>query len=52
MSEIAIELCRVSKNYKLYEKPSDRVKEVFSLTGKKYSREMSPTYSSFTVITT
>lgn len=34
MSEIAIELCRVSKNYKLYEKPSDRVKEVFSLTGK------------------
>ena len=39
MSEIAIELCRVSKNYKLYEKPSDRVKEVFSLTGKKYSRE-------------
>lgn len=40
MSEIAIELCRVSKNYKLYEKPSDRVKEVFSLTVKNIVEKM------------
>lgn len=34
--ENAIEICNVSKLYKLYDKPQDRVKELFSVSGKVY----------------
>jgi len=37
--EIAIKLTDVSKYYKLYKDPKDRLKEVLSLTGKKYHKE-------------
>lgn len=39
MSEIAIKIDNLSKVYKLYDKPIDRMKESLSLTRKKYSRE-------------
>lgn len=39
MKKIAINLSNLSKSYKLYEKSGDRVKEVFSLSGKTYSKE-------------
>lgn len=39
MSEIAIKVENLSKVYRLYDKPTDRVKESLSLTKKKYSRE-------------
>lgn len=39
MSENAIEVRNVNKIYRLYDKPSDRLKEAFSLTKKKRSRE-------------
>lgn len=39
MSDIAIKVENLSKVYKLYDKPIDRVKESLSLTKKKYSRE-------------
>ena len=35
-NENAIEVRGVSKFYNLYERPQDRVKELFSLTKKKY----------------
>lgn len=41
MSENAIEVRNVNKIYRLYDKPSDRLKEAFSLTKKKRSREHS-----------
>ncbi|MDR3593432.1 ABC transporter ATP-binding protein [Clostridium sp.] len=39
MSDIAIKVENLSKVYKLYDKPIDRMKESLSLTKKKYSRE-------------
>ncbi|WP_026885125.1 ABC transporter ATP-binding protein [Clostridium beijerinckii] len=39
MSEIAIKVENLSKVYRLYDRPTDRVKESLSLTKKKYSRE-------------
>lgn len=39
MENIAIEIKELSKTYKLYDKPSDRIKEVFSLTKKSYVKE-------------
>ena len=39
MREKMIEITNLIKTYRLYDNPKDRVKEVFSLTGKKYSRE-------------
>lgn len=39
MSDIAIKVDNLTKIYKLYEKPMDRMKEALSLTKKKYSRE-------------
>lgn len=39
MRETMIEITNLIKTYRLYDNPKDRVKEVFSLTGKKYSRE-------------
>lgn len=39
MSDIAIKVENLSKVYKLYDKPIDRLKESLSLTKKKYSRE-------------
>ena len=37
--ENAIELVGVGKSYNLYDKPQDRIKEIFSLTRKNYHRE-------------
>ncbi|WP_459479432.1 ABC transporter ATP-binding protein [Clostridium saccharoperbutylacetonicum] len=39
MSEIAIKVENLSKIYKLYDKPMDRLKESLSISKKKYSRE-------------
>lgn len=39
MSDIAIEINQVSKFYKLYDAPKDRLKEALSLFGKKYHKE-------------
>ncbi|MDU4853879.1 MAG: ABC transporter ATP-binding protein [Clostridioides difficile] len=39
MSDIAIKVENLSKVYKLYDKPIDRMKESLSLTKQKYSRE-------------
>lgn len=39
MEEIAIEVKNISKVYKLYAKQSDRIKEAFSITGKKYHKD-------------
>lgn len=39
MNNIMIEIRDLVKTYKLYENPKDRIREAFSLTGKKYSRE-------------
>lgn len=39
MEEIAIDIKDVSKIYKLYEKPIDRLKETFSLTHKSYHKD-------------
>ena len=39
MNEIAIDVKNIKKVYKLYDKPSLRMKEAFSLTGKKYHKE-------------
>jgi ABC-type polysaccharide/polyol phosphate transport system ATPase subunit len=39
MSDIEIKVEKLSKVYKLYDKPIDRMKESLSLTKKKYSRE-------------
>lgn len=39
MKSNAIEIQNLSKSYKLYKKPFDRVKETFSLTHKQYSTE-------------
>ena len=39
MSSYAIEVKNVNKIYRLYDKPTDRLKEAFSLTRKKRSRE-------------
>ncbi|WP_252254644.1 ABC transporter ATP-binding protein [Clostridium sp. ZBS12] len=39
MSDIAIEIENLSKLYKLYDKPLDRMKEALSISKKKYSRE-------------
>ncbi|WP_252237124.1 ABC transporter ATP-binding protein [Clostridium sp. ZBS17] len=39
MSDIAIKVDNISKVYKLYDKPIDRMKESLSLTKKKYSRD-------------
>lgn len=39
MSDIAIKVENLTKIYKLYEKPLDRMKEALSLSKKKYSRE-------------
>lgn len=39
MSEAAIDVRNVKKVYKLYDKPSLRIKEAFSLTGKTYHKE-------------
>lgn len=39
MNEIAIDVKNIKKVYKLYDKPSLRMKEALSLTGKKYHKE-------------
>ncbi|MDO5150932.1 MAG: ABC transporter ATP-binding protein [Oscillospiraceae bacterium] len=39
MSETMIRIRELKKAYRLYDSPKDRVKEAFSITGKKYSRE-------------
>lgn len=39
MSELAIDVKNVKKVYKLYDKPSLRIKEAFSPTGRKYHKE-------------
>ncbi len=39
MSELAIDVSHVSKIYRLYDKPSDRLKEALGFSGKKRSRE-------------
>lgn len=39
MSELAVQIEDLSKVYKLYDKPMDRMKEALSLTKKQYSRE-------------
>ena len=39
MSEVAIRVDDVSKLYKLYDKPSDRLKESLGLTRKKLYKE-------------
>lgn len=39
MEEIAIDIQNLSKVYKLYEKPIDRLKETLSLTGKNYHKD-------------
>lgn len=39
--EIVIDVANLTKTYQLYEKPVDRVKELFSLTHKKYARNYS-----------
>lgn len=41
MSELALSINNVKKTYKLYDKPTLRIKEAFSLTGKKYHKEFS-----------
>lgn len=40
MSEVAIRVDDVSKLYKLYDKPSDRLKESLGLTRKNYIRNI------------
>ena len=39
MNDTMIKISNLVKTYRLYNDPKDRVKEVFSITGKKYSRE-------------
>lgn len=39
MEDLAIQVENISKVYKLYQKPSDRLRESLSLTHKKYSRD-------------
>lgn len=39
MENIAIEVKNISKTYKLYTKQTDRMREAFSITGKKYHKE-------------
>jgi teichoic acid transport system ATP-binding protein len=39
MSELAINVSKVTKTYKLYEKPALRVKEALSITKKKYHKD-------------
>lgn len=39
MKEKMIEIKNLKKTYRLYDDPKDRVKEVFSITGKKYGKE-------------
>lgn len=38
MSKVMIDVKQISKQYKLYSRKSDRIKEAFSLTGKKYHK--------------
>lgn len=38
MGDIAITIKNLTKEYRLYNNPADRVREAFSITGKKYSR--------------
>ena len=38
-SNLAINVCDVTKIYRLYDKPIDRLKESISLTHKKYHKE-------------
>lgn len=38
MSNVMIDVRSISKKYRLYDKKADRVKEAFSLTGKKYHK--------------
>ena len=39
MSDIAIKIENLSKIYRLYDKPIDRMKESLSISKKRYSRE-------------
>lgn len=39
MNDTMIKITDLVKTYRLYDDPKDRVKEVFSLTGRKYSKE-------------
>ena len=39
MTELAINVKNIKKTYKLYDKPSLRIKEAFSLSGRKYHKE-------------
>lgn len=38
MDSAIIKISNLTKEYRLYDNPKDRIKEVFSITGKKYSR--------------
>lgn len=39
MTDTMVKITNLTKSYRLYDDPKDRVKETFSITGKKYSRE-------------
>lgn len=39
MTDTMVKITNLTKSYRLYDNPKDRVKETFSITGKKYSRE-------------
>ena len=39
MQDIMIEIKNLTKVYRLYDSPKDRVKEVFSIVGKQYSKK-------------
>ncbi len=39
MTDTMIEITGLKKEYRLYDTPASRVREVFSITGKKYSRQ-------------
>lgn len=39
MADTMVKITNLTKSYRLYDTPKDRVREAFSITGKKYSRE-------------
>ena len=39
MTDTIVKITDLTKEYRLYDDPKDRVREVFSFTGKKYSRQ-------------
>ena len=43
-SKLVIDVNNLTKTYHLYDKPGDRIKEIFSLTHKKYARDYNALY--------